>query len=451
MEINKKLGFKVVAVLTSASMILGGLAGCGKEASEEVAVVAQSAEADENDDLLSNVMNQVAHRSTTTGTEPRKDEVVYVMADAQGNTQKIIVSDCLKNANGESTITDASSLTDIKNVKGNESYTVDADGNLVWNADGSDIYYQGTTDKELPVDVSISYELEGKEIAPEDLVGKTGNVTIRFTYTNNEKTTVEVNGKEKEVYVPFAMISGAILPAEHFSDIEVTNGKVISEGDNNIVVGMAFPGLKDSVNIDSLKEKAVDEEAKEKLGLPFFIKPCNAGSSYGIHCVESPAHFAEDLADAFYHDGKGKVILEKAIKGFEIGCAVMGNEELIAGSVDEIEISGSFFDYEGKYEMKDAAIYCPARIDETLFKAAQDMAKRAYRAMNCSGMTRVDMFVTSQRTIIFNELNTIPGFTATSRYPSMMKEIGVPFTRLIDTLVDLALQRKTGGDRRAEQ
>lgn len=267
MEINKKLGFKVVAVLTSASMILGGLAGCGKEAAKDTdtAVIEQSAEADENDDLLSNVMNQVVHRSATAGTEPRKDEVVYVMADAQGNTQKIIVSDCLKNANGESTITDASSLTNIQNVKGNESYTVDADGNLVWNADGSDIYYQGTTDKDLPVDVAISYELEGKEIAPEDLVGKTGNVTIRFTYTNNEKTTVEVNGKEKEVYVPFAMISGAILPAEHFSDIEVTNGKVISEGDNNIVVGMAFPGLKDSVNIDSLKDKAVDEEAKEKL------------------------------------------------------------------------------------------------------------------------------------------------------------------------------------------
>ena len=265
MEINKKLGFKVVAVLTSASMILGGLAGCGKDTSEDVAVVEQSAETDENDDLLSNVMNQVVHRSSTAGTEPRKDEVVYVMADAQGNTQKIIVSDCLKNANGESTIKDASSLTDIQNVKGNESYTVDENGNLVWNAEGSDIYYQGTTDKQLPVDVAISYELEGKEISPEDLAGKSGNVTIRFIYTNNEKTTVEVNGKEKEVYVPFAMISGAILPAEHFSDIEVTNGKVISEGNNNIVVGLAFPGLKDSVNIDSLKEKAVDEEAKEKL------------------------------------------------------------------------------------------------------------------------------------------------------------------------------------------
>ena len=139
MEINKKLGFKVVAVLTSASMILGGLAGCGKDTSEDVAVVEQSAETDENDDLLSNVMNQVVHRSPTAGTEPRKDEVVYVMADAQGNTQKIIVSDCLKNANGESTIKDASSLTDIQNVKGNESYTVDENGNLVWNAEGSDM------------------------------------------------------------------------------------------------------------------------------------------------------------------------------------------------------------------------------------------------------------------------------------------------------------------------
>ncbi len=265
MEINKKLGFKVVAVLTSASMVLGGLAGCGKNTTQETTAIEQTSEADESDDLLTNVMNQVVHHSSTAGTELQKDEVVYVMADAQGNTQKIIVSDCLKNANGDSTIKDASSLSDIVNVKGDESYTVDADGNLVWNAAGSDIYYQGTTDKELPVDVSISYELEGEEISPEDLVGKTGNVTIRFTYTNNEKTTVEVNGKEKEVYVPFAMISGALLPAEHFSDIEVTNGRVISEGDNNVVVGIAFPGLKDSINIDSLKDKAIDDEAKEKL------------------------------------------------------------------------------------------------------------------------------------------------------------------------------------------
>lgn len=121
--------------------------------------------------------------------------------------------------------------------------------------------------------------------------------------------------------------------------------------------------------------------------------------------------------------------------------AVMGNKELTVGSVDEIEIKGGFFDFEGKYEMKDAAIHCPARIDKDLFKKARAMAVKAYRAMNCSGMTRVDMFVTPQHTIVFNELNTIPGFTATSRYPSMMKEIGIDFPQLIDELVNLAMNK----------
>lgn len=264
LEINKKLGFKVVAVLTGASMVLGGLAGCGSKNAGETSAV-ESTQTDADEELLTGVMDQVIHRSSVKGDTLHKDEVVYVMADAMGNTQKVIVSDSLKNVKGDSTITDASSLTDIKNVKGNEDYTVDADGNLVWNADGNDITYQGTTDKALPVDVKITYEYEGKEIDPQELIGKTGDVTIRFTYTNKEKTTVEVNGKEKEVYVPFAMISGALLPAEHFSDIEVTNGKILSEGDNTIVIGMAFPGLKDSINIDSLKEKAVDDKAREKL------------------------------------------------------------------------------------------------------------------------------------------------------------------------------------------
>ncbi len=189
----------------------------------------------------------------------------------------------------------------------------------------------------------------------------------------------------------------------------------------------------------SLEE--IFEEASTALGLPLFIKPCNAGSSYGVHRVDTLAEFVQGMKDAFYHDGKGKVILEQTIEGFEIGCAVMGNRELTVGSVDEIEIQGSFFDYEGKYEMKDAAIYCPARIDEELFQQARALAARAYRAMNCKGMTRVDMFVTPQHTIVFNELNTIPGFTATSRYPSMMQAVGIGFGELIDRLVALAMEK----------
>ena len=186
---------------------------------------------------------------------------------------------------------------------------------------------------------------------------------------------------------------------------------------------------------------AIFETAKAKLQLPIFIKPANAGSSFGIHKVDNLEDFIEGCKDAFYHDGRGKVILETTIEGFEIGCAVMGNQEIFAGSVDEIETSAPFFDYEGKYQMVDSAIYCPARIDEELFETARTLAKKIYHALNCKGLARVDMFVTKDRRIIFNEANTIPGFTGTSRYPSMMKEAGIPFTELLDKLILLALDR----------
>ena len=133
--------------------------------------------------------------------------------------------------------------------------------------------------------------------------------------------------------------------------------------------------------------------------------------------------------------------MEKAIEGFEIGCAVMGNEEVFTGSCDEIQITGGIFDFEGKYEMTGAEIVCPARIDEATFAKAKELAARTYKAMNCCGMARVDMFVTPEKKVILNELNTIPGFTATSRYPSMMKEAGIEFGDLIDKLIDLAMQR----------
>ncbi|MCR0274036.1 D-alanine--D-alanine ligase [[Clostridium] innocuum] len=191
---------------------------------------------------------------------------------------------------------------------------------------------------------------------------------------------------------------------------------------------------------DDLDYRKVYDHAKETLGLPIFIKPANAGSSFGIHRMESFEGFEEAMKDAFYHDGKGKVILETTIEGFEIGVAVMGNKELFAGSVDEIETAAPFFDYEGKYEMVDSHIYCPARISPKLFEEAREIAKKAYRAMNCKGMTRVDMFVTPEDTIILNEVNTIPGFTDTSRYPTMMKEAGIPFPELIDKLVALAME-----------
>ena len=192
---------------------------------------------------------------------------------------------------------------------------------------------------------------------------------------------------------------------------------------------------------EHLDYRHIYEEAKAKLGLPIFIKPANAGSSFGIHKIASFDDFEESMKDAFYHDGRGKVILETTIEGFEIGCAVMGNKELFAGSVDEIETAAPFFDYEGKYQMVDSHIYCPARISKELFEEARSLALKAYRAMNCKGMTRVDMFVTPQQSIVMNEVNTIPGFTDTSRYPTMMKEAGIEFGDLLDKLIAFALTR----------
>lgn len=186
------------------------------------------------------------------------------------------------------------------------------------------------------------------------------------------------------------------------------------------------------------------EEISQVIPLPWIVKPCNAGSSYGVHKVESLDDFDEAAKDAFKWDGRGKILVEECIPGFEIGCAVMGNAEPFAGDVDEIEIHGGFFDFAGKYEMKDSAIYCPARISPEKREEARTLAAAAYQAMGCSGFTRVDMFLQPDGKILINELNTVPGMTATSRYPTMMEKAGVPFAKLLDDLIALSLEKEVG-------
>ena len=186
------------------------------------------------------------------------------------------------------------------------------------------------------------------------------------------------------------------------------------------------------------------DKLEKEIPLPWIVKPCSAGSSYGVHKVKSEADFHDALADAFKYDGRGKALIEECIPGFEIGCAVMGNDEVFAGNVDEIEISGDVFDFGGKYAMDGANIYCPARIPDKDIERARKLAAKAYKAMGCSGFTRVDMFYEPDGTIIVNELNTIPGMTATSRYPTMMAKAGLPFDELLDKLVDLSLEKKVG-------
>ena len=189
-----------------------------------------------------------------------KEETVYVNADATGNSDEVTVSDWLKNSGSVSgNLTDESILKEIKNDKGDETFTENGD-QLTWNTAGEDIYYQGTTDKELPVSVKLTYFLDGKEVKPDELKGKSGHLKIQVQYTNNEKKTVTVDGKEEEVYTPFVMMTGMILPNETFSNVTIDNGKVISDGSRNIVVGFGIPGLKDSLDLDEETTKEAEDK-----------------------------------------------------------------------------------------------------------------------------------------------------------------------------------------------
>ena len=178
-----------------------------------------------------------------------KDETVYVMAKADGSVDKIIVSDWIRNNKKATTVKDVAALADIENVKTDASFTLDSDNMRVWQADGSDLYLQGTGTEPLPVDLSVTYSLNGKVTTPQEIEGKSGKVTIRFDYTNNAYETVKINGKEERIYVPFLMMSGMILDGEKFSDVTVTNGKVVSDGDRKIVAGIAFPGLQHDLGL----------------------------------------------------------------------------------------------------------------------------------------------------------------------------------------------------------
>ena len=191
-----------------------------------------------------------------------KDESVYVNADESGATTKITVSNWLKNAGINGTINDESDLKDIQNVKGDETFTQNGD-DVQWSAGSNDIYYQGTTDKELPVGVEIKYELDGKEIAAKDLLGQSGKLKITVSYTNKSKSTQTINGEKQEMYSPFVMATGIILPDDKFSNVEVDDGKIINEGSNNIVVGFGMPGMAESLDLD--------EDAADKLPEGFTV------------------------------------------------------------------------------------------------------------------------------------------------------------------------------------
>ena len=192
------------------------------------------------------------------------------------------------------------------------------------------------------------------------------------------------------------------------------------------------------VNYETINYDRLIDEIDQKLQLPLFVKPANAGSSFGITKVDDYKYLQEAVQFAFKYDKK--VIIESGIDGFEVGCAVLGNQELMVGEIDEINTHNNFFDYDAKYELENTQIFCPARVDKVISNQVKEMAKEIFRILGARGLARVDMFVTKHNEIYFNEINTIPGFTSASRYPSMMKAIGVTFPELLDRLIALAME-----------
>ncbi len=185
-------------------------------------------------------------------------------------------------------------------------------------------------------------------------------------------------------------------------------------------------------NIQSQKEKIFN------MNLPLYIKPVHAGSSYGMSRIDCFEKLDEALKEAFHYDDE--VIIEEEVHGFEVGCAIMGIEELTVGRVDEIELTKGFFDFKEKYTLQTSSIHMPARIPQEIEMKVQETAKRIYRLLGCRVFARVDMFLTPSYDIVFNEVNTIPGFTSHSRYPHMMQGIGMDFQTLITQLIEMGLQ-----------
>ena len=197
--------------------------------------------------------------------EKDKTETVYIKSDAEGNTKEITVETTLKHPSDGSDIRDQSNLKDIRNTKGDEEYSQGSDGSLIWENHGADISYKGTSDAEPPVKVKVTYYLNGEQISPKKLAGKSGQVKIRFDYENTATETVTVKKKAYEVQTPFLVVSALVLPSDTFSNIEVTNGKLMNMDDQNMVIGYAMPGLADSLQLSGY-------EVTEDIDIPEYVE-----------------------------------------------------------------------------------------------------------------------------------------------------------------------------------
>lgn len=235
----KKNLFRYSSVLMCVVLTAASLVGCGSKTAAttgtDTAYVTEMAAGSTEATITQAITNELAVSNKSTLATNTRQETVYVFNDASGNKNHITVNEKITDANGNETLNKTESS------------------------------------ENAPVTMKVTYKLDGKEIKPEDLAGKSGKVTIRFDYTNNQKKTVTINGKKQTVAVPFTMITGMMLPTDVFSNVEVTNGKLTKVGDNIVAVGMTMPGLKDTMNL-KFNDKSLDLDIPEYFELTADVK-----------------------------------------------------------------------------------------------------------------------------------------------------------------------------------
>lgn len=314
----KKTGKKRVIAGTMAVLMAATLAGTYGYQHSSMSRVEAEDEVKELKDAAQDIMGDT-DAPETDGLY--KDESVYVKADASGNVTDTTVTEWLKNP-GKGKVTDQSILQDIKNIKGEETFEVNADGDIIWDSEGKDIYYQGTTDGELPISVKISYKLNGKEISAEDLKGKDGKVEIHISYENHVKERTSVNGSETEMYTPFTMVTALMLPTDEYQNVEIDNGKIISDADKDIVVGLGFPGLRENLNLQEL-----DIDIPDSFTITADVKNASVGPTITLASSEILSEFGLDDVDDFDS-------LENSVGALEdaAGQLTDGSKELAEGA-----------------------------------------------------------------------------------------------------------------------
>ena len=307
-EKMNNLSKRTMAIALTAALILSAVAGAGVNS-----LLSRGARVS-----VETVCDVKAEREATA----EKDETVYVIADASGAPQKVIVSDWLKNEQKNS---DIASISD----DGNGGYSIDAENSHAWDAASGELDGQ----PDLPVSVNLTYMLDGKEMTAEQIAGKSGKATIRFDYTNHQKQTVSINGKDTDVYVPFTVITGAVLDDSVFSNIEVSNGKVINDGTRTIVIGFALPGMQESLdlNADSIK-------IPDSIEITADVKNFSLTTTLTMVTNDVFNEAAEDIEKKRDEKGDEDVSLEKLTGG--ISQLTDGSSALYDGTSQLLEKSG---------------------------------------------------------------------------------------------------------------